>query len=135
MVAAELGAEPADVDVDRPRTSEVVVAPDLLQELGAGEHAARVLHEEHEGAFANKTERLAQEAKADKRKWRHFWDLKDAFHSLRHAYAITAHRAQGSTYEHAYVDWRDILLNRNRQEAYRCLYVACTRPKKVLVLG
>lgn len=97
--------------------------------------AARVLHQDGVRAFNVKVEALAAAAKADRRKWRYFWDFKDAFHQVRHAYAITAHRSQGSTYEAAYVDWRDILLNQNRQEAYRCLYVACSRPKKRLILG
>jgi exodeoxyribonuclease-5 len=78
---------------------------------------------------------LANDAKLNPRKWRDYWQFKDAFHSIKHAYAITAHRAQGSTYDTAFVVWNDILLNRNRGEAYRCLYVACTRPKKRLYLG
>jgi len=95
----------------------------------------RVLHEDCLAEHTRKAEELAQAARLDRRKWGGFWDFKEAFHKLRHAYAITAHRAQGSTYEAAFVDWRDILLNRNRSEAYRCLYVACTRPKKELYLG
>ncbi len=74
-------------------------------------------------------------ALAASKRWRDFWALKEAFHGVRHAYAITAHRAQGSTYHTALVDYRDILLNRNRQEAYRCLYVACSRPTTKLYLG
>ena len=38
----------SDVLVDGARAAEVVVAPDLLQQLGAGEHPARVLGEELE---------------------------------------------------------------------------------------
>ena len=48
MLAAELGAQPPDVDVDGAGAAEVVVAPDLLEQLGAAEHAARVLGEELE---------------------------------------------------------------------------------------
>lgn len=96
---------------------------------------ARVLHYECLGQYARRIEELSQAAREDRRKWRNFWDFKDAFHSLRYAYAITAHRAQGSTYDTAFVDWRDILLNRTKHEAYRCLYVACTRPKRCLVLN
>lgn len=72
---------------------------------------------------------------AARKSWREFWALKEAFHGLRHAYAITAHRAQGSTYRTVFVDYQDILINRNRQEAYRCLYVACSRPTTNLILG
>jgi exodeoxyribonuclease-5 len=96
---------------------------------------ARVLHQESQLHYNKRCEELAAAAKSNGRLWGKFWDFKDAFHSLRHAYAVTAHRAQGSTYDTAFVDYRDILLNRNRQEAYRCLYVACTRPKRALVLG
>ena len=96
---------------------------------------ARVLHEDYLLAFNRKAAELSDAAKRNGRLWKKFWAFKEAFHSLRHAYAITAHRAQGSTYDMAFVDWRDILLNKNRQEAFRCLYVACTRPKRALILG
>lgn len=97
--------------------------------------ATRVLHPEFEGPYKRRCEQYAEAAKLDKRKWRFFWDFKESFHSLRHAYAITAHRAQGSTYDTALVDMRDILLNQTRREAFQCLYVACTRPKKRLFVG
>lgn len=96
---------------------------------------ARVLHPEHRLVFERKAEQFAAEARQDRRKWRTFWEFKEAFHGLRHSYAITAHRAQGSTYETVFVDWRDVMLNQNRAEAFRCLYVACTRPRKRLVLN
>jgi len=95
----------------------------------------RVLHESNARAHATRVERLAIEARANRKLWPQFWNFKDAFHKVRHSYAITAHRSQGSTYELVFVNWRDILLNQNRQEAFRCLYVACTRPKKKLFLG
>ena len=96
---------------------------------------ARVLAPESQLAYDRKVEELAQAARTNGRKWKAFWDFKESFHSLRHAYAITAHRSQGSTYDTAFVDWQDILTNRSRGEAFRCLYVACTRPKRALVLG
>lgn len=94
-----------------------------------------VLHEDSAELFEEHLDRLAMEAKSNPRRWKNFWEFKENFHRIRHAYAITAHRAQGSTYNTVFVDWRDILLNRNRSEAFRCLYVACTRPKKRLYLG
>ena len=59
--------------------------------------------------------------------WRDFWETKGLFHKIRYGYALTAHRAQGSTYEEVFVDQRDILANENKREALRCLYVAATR--------
>ena len=41
-------AQPVDVDVDRAGLARVVVAPDLLEELVAGEDLARVTDEERE---------------------------------------------------------------------------------------
>lgn len=96
---------------------------------------ARVLHPADAARWAAKKDDLAALAKSNGKLWRNFWDFVEAFHSLRYAYAITAHRAQGSTYENAFVLWSDIMLNRNRPEALRCLYVAATRARKRLVLG
>lgn len=94
-----------------------------------------VMHPSCVNAHARKVARLAAEARADRSRWKAFWAFKEQFHSVRHAYATTAHRAQGSTYTKAYVNWRDILVNQTRTEAFRCLYVAVTRPKKELYLG
>lgn len=86
-------------------------------------------------AFENRKARLSAEARANPRNWAAFWDFVESFHKVRHAYAITAHRAQGSTYQRAFVKWTDILVNPNRAESMRCLYVAATRPRKELYLG
>lgn len=94
----------------------------------------RTLHPDSQKRHTEKVEEMAAAARLERRKWGFFWEFRDAFHKLRHGYAITAHRSQGSTYESAFVSWRDILLNRNRGEAFRCLYVACTRPKFHLFL-
>src|SRR5690606_9201440 len=45
VFAAELGAQPSHVHVDGAGAAEEVVTPDLLEQLGAGEHPARVLGE------------------------------------------------------------------------------------------
>lgn len=96
---------------------------------------ARVLHPSALGAFTRRSEELAEAARNDKRQWKQFWEFKESFHSLRHAYAITAHRSQGSTYQRVFVEYKDILVNRTRKEAFQCLYVACTRAKRELYLA
>ena len=96
---------------------------------------ARVMHEASARDYANELESLAATARVDKRRWRDYWALREAFHQLRHGYAVTAHRAQGSTYEQVFVDWRDILINQNRKEAYQCLYVAVTRAKHRVMMN
>jgi DNA polymerase III delta prime subunit len=94
-----------------------------------------VVHPKSVNKFALRKARLADTARQDRSQWKEFWNFVDGFAPVRHAYAITAHRAQGSTYLRAFVSWRDILRNPNRGEAMRCLYVAATRPKKELYLG
>lgn len=79
--------------------------------------------------------RLADAAKAKRGSWSSFWDAKDMLHDIRPCHAITTHRSQGSTYEIAFVNTIDILSNRNREEALKCLYVAVSRPSRVLVIN
>lgn len=94
-----------------------------------------VLHPSSAEKFKSDSEKLAFEAKANGKLWKRFWDHKELFHEVKYAYALTAHRAQGSTYENVWVDYQDVLLNRNRKEAFQCLYVACTRPSLRLRLA
>lgn len=98
-----------------------------------------VAHPAGAQAYNNDCELLAAQARANpkmgKKLWEEFWALKELFHEVKYAYALTAHRAQGSTYENVWVDYQDILLNRTRKEAFQCLYVACTRPQKKLFLA
>lgn len=91
----------------------------------------RVLTEDGRFHVNNRLNELSMEAKAGKKyKWKEFWELKEAFHEIKHSYAITSHRSQGSSYIKTFVDLEDIMLNRNRPEAFRSLYVACTRQRE-----
>ncbi len=94
-----------------------------------------VLHPASATAYDNACQSLAHAAKAEPRKWKTYWGMKELFHDVKYAYAITAHRAQGSTYENVYVDYQDILMNRERREAFQCLYVATSRATKRLILA
>ena len=93
------------------------------------------LHPASMAQYQHDCELLAADARAKPQLWPKFWRLKELFHDIRYAYAITAHRSQGSTYEDTWVDYGDILLNRNRREAFQCLYVACSRPTTRLYLS
>ena len=94
-----------------------------------------VMHPASAQAYENATQALAHAAKIDGKKWKAFWKMKELFHDIKYAYAITAHRAQGSTYENVYLDYQDILLNRERREAFQCLYVGASRPTTKLILA
>ena len=61
-------------------------------------------------------------------------ECESAYADIRTIYASTAHKAQGSTYQAAIIDWRDMLTNSNTDMLCRLLYVAVTRPTDYLVL-
>ena len=65
-----------------------------------------------------------------KQAWKEFWYIKKYFDCVRYGYALTSHRAQGSTLEECFIDQQDILCNQKSQEAFQCLYVAATRATK-----
>lgn len=94
-----------------------------------------ILHPASESQYRSRLNTLAAEAKKDTRKWKDFWFLRNAFHAVRHSYAITSHRAQGSSYENCMVDVSDILANSNSFECLRILYVAFTRARLKLILS
>jgi exodeoxyribonuclease-5 len=64
--------------------------------------------------------------------WKKFWTVKRMFQRVRYGYALTAHRAQGSTYDTVFVDQLDILANQAKKEAFKCLYVATTRASRAV---
>ncbi len=94
-----------------------------------------VIHPNSVAQFTADCEQMAHAARSNSKLWKKFWELKDIFHEVKYGYAITAHRAQGSTYRDVFVDYQDILLNRNRKEAFQCLYVATSRASKRLFLA
>jgi hypothetical protein len=94
-----------------------------------------VLHPSSQQQFNEDAEKKAANARTSPKLWQAFWKHQELFHAVKYAYALTVHRAQGSTYETVWVDYQDILKNRNRREAFQCLYVACSRPTTKLLLA
>lgn len=99
----------------------------------------RVLHESSVDELKKMVERLkgaALNAPQNKRGWfwREFYRLQRHFANISYAYAITAHKSQGSTYNEVVVDANDIMLNSNVVERNRILYTAITRAKNNLTL-
>lgn len=62
------------------------------------------------------------------------WELTKAFAPLRHTYAVTSHKSQGSTFDTAFMDWDDMMGQRNDFEFNRMVYVAMTRASKFLAV-
>lgn len=74
-------------------------------------------------------------ARQNPKLWKEYWGVHEAVHYIKHSYAITAHRAQGSTYTKVFCNLGDILSNRNTREALQCLNVAMSRAKDYLIIG
>lgn len=56
------------------------------------------------------------------------WGFRNSWAQVRHSYALTVHKSQGSTFDAAYIDFADLNVMRNRFDFLRALYVAFTRP-------
>ena len=92
-----------------------------------------VLHEDEDHRYARVLTRLKKEALADKGDWKPYYKLKEMFASVDYAYASTVHKAQGSTFNTAFVDYRDTRTCRGKEKR-ALVYVAVTRPSKRLAL-
>lgn len=78
----------------------------------------------------NELSRYSTMAKKGQRHyWGTFWAMKERFDDIRPCHALTSHRAQGSTYDYAFVNAGDIGMNRNLEEALESLYVGSTRAR------
>lgn len=119
-----------------PRHDEFEIWNLLCLDEAGKKVTIRTLTPSGQFALNNRLNELSMEAKSGKKyKWREFWQLKEAFNEIRHSYAITSHRSQGSSYLKTFIDLEDIMLNRNRQEAFRSLYVSCTRQRNEIYIS
>lgn len=66
--------------------------------------------------------------------WEKYHDAIKRFAQVGYAYAITSHKAQGSTYENAIVTGRNIQSNWRVGQRNMMFYTACTRPSKRLFI-
>jgi exodeoxyribonuclease-5 len=92
-----------------------------------------VLHEDEHERFENELAVRRKEAIEQPRAWSTFYNLKERFAQVDYAYASTVHKAQGSTFDTAFVDVRDLRACRG-PEQQALLYVAVTRPARRLAL-
>lgn len=91
-----------------------------------------IIHPEEQERYKAKVAKLAEAAKQDEsparfRKWARYHEFCDLFNDIRYCYAITAHRAQGSTYKCGFVDVKGMMDNPKREERQRLIYVGFSR--------
>jgi exodeoxyribonuclease-5 len=69
-------------------------------------------------------------------RWQRYYGLIEGYDKVRHAYALTIHKAQGSTYDHVFLDAADISAKSKRDLvlANRLAYVGVSRASKSLTI-
>ena len=130
-VRVQKAVEDEDIDL---KTGEWKVW--RLTVRGRGDFRKRTLPILHESEYARFDEELTHYRKAalkNDKKWDAFYALKERFARVDYAYACTIHKAQGSTFDTAFVDRRDAMVCQG-PERQALLYVAVTRPARRLAV-
>lgn len=94
-----------------------------------------IIHEESRADFNQfiaKLVKIAQDSNG--RLWRQYFTAREKIAWVKYNYAITCHKAQGSTYENCMVLKGNILNSLNVIERNRILYTAGTRASKTLYI-
>lgn len=100
--------------------------------IGDGYFKLNILAEDSEKTFKNKLSQLAQTAKQStvRGRWNSYYSLLRKFDDVTFNYAITCHKAQGSTLDAVYLD----LFNLNKcPDKYQLIYTALTRSKQAYI--
>ena len=93
----------------------------------------RILTEESEEKRQKELERLANRAKEDvnytekKKRWAMYFELEEWFDNMAYAYALTCHKAQGSSIDNVFLLASDMHYCRDKQ---KMLYTGLTRAKQ-----
>lgn len=107
-----------------------------LKKFSGGQATVKVVRDEYKDRLNSTLKDLARRAKSNGKLWGKYWALRKSFHDVRHAYALTTHKSQGSTFENVIIDTLNITRNRDIQERNQLLYVAMTRASdKVYLYG
>jgi exodeoxyribonuclease-5 len=107
------------------------------EEGGTVERNIRIIHEDSQADFnliLKGLETLAGYAHIRSKAWAEKFKFERSVAYVKHNYALTVHKSQGSSYGTCLVYEDDILSNRNVYERNRILYVAATRAKKKLFI-
>lgn len=78
--------------------------------------------------------RVLTDRQEKRRAFQRAFAFRESFLDLRHAYAMTVHKSQGSTFDTALIDLPD-LMRMPPAEFNQALYVAITRPREYLAIG
>lgn len=95
-----------------------------------------VIHPDSREAYLEKLEKAKKKAIEfrDPKMWVTYYNIMKWTANVAYNYAITAHKAQGSTYNNVFLMEEDIDLNRKTRERNRIKYTAYSRPVEKLFI-
>ena len=121
-----MNSEEAEViHVDKTDSSYVM----QVERLDGKRVQVRSVREKYRPVLKDQLDILAAE-----REWKEYWRLRKFYHDVRHCYALTVHKSQGSTFDSVVLDWRDINSNRDIQNRNQLIYVGLTRAAKTVMI-
>lgn len=104
-------------------------------------HTIRIVHEDSDKRYEKLSEdlrtlalNLPKGSFQQKNAWTNFFEFKEYFADTKYAYAVTAHKSQGSTYDTAIVFEGDMDNNKKVLERNRLKYTAFTRASRLLIV-
>jgi hypothetical protein len=71
--------------------------------------------------------KLGSKARTNPALWDNYWEEYNSFADIRYLHAITAHKSQGSTYKHVYMDQDNIATIKDSADRGAAAYVAVSR--------
>ena len=93
-----------------------------------------VIHESSKYDFLRMGRAIKTSVKRDGWNWGGYYYFFEQFADLKYNHAITIHKSQGSTYDEAIIDFKDVNINKNKKEVQRLLYTGITRASRLTVL-
>ncbi len=95
---------------------------EVQPEVGGKPQTLSILHEDFLKLYSDAVRYFA-----DKKQWNYYFDLSRMFDDVGYAYALTTHKAQGSTIDYVFLDVNDM---RGCSDRQKLLYTALTRAKQ-----
>lgn len=112
---------------EESRASHAVAMVKLIEDARLIREGMDLLEAQGHDASSQEWQRLDL---ARRRCWGKYYGLEETFAQVDYSYCSTTHKAQGSTYDHAYVDVGDLMTSGGMRQ--RILYTAVTRPRGTL---
>lgn len=93
-----------------------------------------VIHENSEKELTNKIKEMNAMASRGMIPWVEYYSFLELFAQIKYNHALSIHKSQGSTFNKAIVNIKNVNFNQDPYEKERLLYTAITRASELLIL-